>query len=200
MTEQKQSMFPLVLLVIAVGMIGFGWYNLSRMPESPYPEMQPEFSLHDASGPVSSKLMLGKVGMVFFGYTHCPDICPATLVNMGKALDMLEEEEREKVRPVFISIDAARDAPAKVEKYARYFHPQILGLSGSAEEVATAAKSFLVAYEKNAPNAVGNYTVSHSTYVLLLSPDGKIAELIGHKENSPEGIAKAARRWLKWAD
>ena len=200
MTEQKQSMFPLVLLVIAVGMIGFGWYNLNQMPESPYPDIQPEYSLFDANGPVSSKELLGKVSMVFFGYTHCPDICPATLANMGKALDMLDEKERAKVKPVFISIDAARDEPAKVERYARFFHPQILGLTGSAEKVAAAAESFLVGYKKNAPNAVGNYTVSHSTYVFLLSPDGKIAALIGHKQNSPEEIAKAARRWLKWAD
>ena len=189
MTTEKQSLFPLVLLVIAAGLIGFGWYNLSKMPESPYPDIQPEFSLYDASGPVSSKELQGKVGIVFFGYTHCPDVCPAALVNIGKALDLLEEEERDKVKPVFISIDAARDKPAKVGKYARYFHPQIQGLSGSAEEVAAAAESFLVGYKKNAPNAAGNYTISHSTYVFLLRPDGKIAELIGHK-SSPEDIAK----------
>jgi protein SCO1/2 len=197
--KRKPSTFPLIILIISVGLVSFGLYSLNKMPESPYPGIQGDFALKGADGTLAFKDMLGKVGIIFFGYTHCPDVCPATLVNVGGALRLLNESEQDKVKAVFISLDPERDTPEKATKYAQYFHPRIMGLSGSPEEIEAAARSFLVGYEINKPNAAGNYTISHSTYIFLIRPDGKIGELVSHT-SKPEDIAKSIRQWLPWAE
>ncbi len=197
--SNNSSKFPYIMLVIAFSMIGFATYQLNKMPDSKYPAFKPEFALHSANGPVSFNDLAGKVSVVFFGYTHCPDVCPATLVNFANALKMLDEDERNKVRAVFISLDYERDTPETVAKYTRFFHPEIIGLTGNKEEVAAAAKAFMVPNEKNKPNAKGNYTMNHGTYVYVIRSDGKLGELAGHK-NSSEQVAASLRKWIKWAD
>lgn len=199
MAQAPKNIFPIILLIGSLGLISFGWYNMSKMPNSPYPEIQPDFSLQSATGPVRLADLKGKVSAVFFGYTHCPDVCPATLGTLGKALDLLDESEKAKVKTVFISVDPTRDTPESIAKYVHFFHPDIIGLSGSKDALETATKSFLVGYEENSPNTAGNYTISHSTYIFLLRPDGKIAALLGQKSKQ-EDIARAMRHWLKWAD
>lgn len=199
MSKESRSLLPIVILIASLGLIAIAWYKLNRMPDSPYPNIQPQFSLQSASGPVSLADLKGKVSVIFFGYTHCPDVCPATLARLGKTLDLLDESEKAKVKMVFISIDPKRDTPETVAKYVHFFHPDITGLSGSRESLQAAAKSFFVGRQKNKPNAAGNYTFTHSTFIFLLRPDGKIGELLGHA-SKPADTAKAVRRWLKWAD
>jgi len=196
---KKFGLFPIFLLIAAIGMVAFGAYNLNKMPETKYPMFNAEFSLHSASGPVSFNDLAGKVSVVFFGYTHCPDICPATLVNFGHALKMLDDKERSKVRAVFISLDHERDTPEMVSKYTRFFHPEIIGLTGNEAEVTAAAKAFMVPSEKNAPNAKGNYTMNHGTYLYVIRPDGKLGELASHQD-SAEKIVASLRAWIKWAE
>jgi protein SCO1/2 len=196
---RKVSIFPIIVLILSLIMVSFGIYQLNKMPDSPFPQVQGKFTLHHADGTFSFKDMAGKSGLLFFGYAHCPDVCPATLVNVGKALNLLDQSEQEQVRAVFISLDPDRDTPEKITKYAKYFHPQIIGLSGSDKEVELAAKSFYVAREKNKPNKKGNYTLNHSTNLFMIRPDGMVGELISHN-STPEEIAKALRRWLPWAD
>lgn len=193
------SKFPIIVLILAISMIGFAAYNLSKMPATKYPQMQGAFKLHNADATVSFEDLKGKVSIVFFGYTHCPDICPATLVNFGKALKMLDEDEKEKVRMVFISLDPDRDTAEDMTKYTKFFHEDIIGLTGSKEEVEAAAKSFFVPSEKNKANAKGNYTMNHGTYLYIIRPDGKLGELASHK-NPPEKIVASLRAWTKWAD
>jgi len=199
MSKESRSLLPVVILIASLGLVAIGWYKLGRMPDSPYPNIQPQFSLQSASGPVRLADLKGKVSVIFFGYAHCPDVCPATLARMGKALGLLDDSERAKVKVVFISIDPKRDTPETLAKYVHFFHPDIIGLSGKRKNLQTAAKSFFVGRQKNKPNAAGNYTISHSTFIFLLRPDGKIGELLGHA-SKPADIAKAVRRWLKWAD
>ncbi|MDQ6960556.1 MAG: SCO family protein, partial [Mariprofundaceae bacterium] len=107
--KHKRNLFPPILLAIAVALIGFAAFNLRKMPASPYPEIRPTFSLQSIGGPVSIRDIRGKVGVVYFGYTHCPDVCPATLGNIGAALRLLPAKARKKVRAVFITTDPARD-------------------------------------------------------------------------------------------
>ncbi|GAV19382.1 protein SCO1/2 [Mariprofundus micogutta] len=197
--SSKSSKFPYVILILAFIMIGFGAYNLNKMPDSKYPNFNADFSLHSGDKSVSFSDLSGKVSVVFFGYTHCPDVCPATLVNFGKALKMLDEDERNLVRAVFISLDHDRDTPETVQKYTNFFHPDIIGLTGDDKEVAAAAKSFMVPNEKNKPNAKGNYTMNHGTYLYIIRPDGKLGELASHKD-SAEKIVASLRKWIKWAE
>jgi len=197
--SSKISKCPISVLILAIGMIGFGIYNLNKMPETKYPMFNAAFTLHNAEGTVSYSDLVGKVSVIFFGYTHCPDVCPATLINFAKALKMMDEDEQQKVRAVFVAIDHERDTPEMVSKYTRYFHPDIIGLTGNKEEITAAAKAFMVPSEKNAPNAKGNYTMNHGTYLYIMRPDGKLGELASHQD-PPEKIVASLRAWIKWAE
>lgn len=194
--QNRLGSFPVILLVVALGLVSFGLYNLNKMPTSPYPEMKPAFHLHTDTGAVDLTDFAGKVAVVYFGYTRCPDVCPATLVNVGRALDLLDEEEKRKTKGIFISLDSERDTPEIAAKYARYFHPSIIGLTGSKEEAAAAAKAFFVGYQKDDTE---NYGINHSTYLFIIRPDGKLGAMIGH-ESTPKEIAEAIRHWLPWAE
>jgi len=196
---RKVSTLPLIVLILSLIMVSFGVYHINKIPDSAFPQVKGDFALHHADGSYSLKDMAGKSGLILFGYTHCPDVCPAALVNIANALNLLDKSEQEKVRALFISLDPKRDTPEKTDKYAKYFHPQIIGLSGSEEEVLLAANSFYAAREMNEPNEKGNYTVNHTTTLYMIRPDGMVGELVSH-DSKPEVIAKALRRWLPWSD
>ncbi|MCF7821221.1 MAG: SCO family protein [Mariprofundaceae bacterium] len=192
-------LIAIIGLVVTFAVVGFTWYSLNRIPDNQFPDIKLAFTLHSADGPVSFSDTHGKVGLLFFGYARCPDVCPTTMVNFGSALDMLTESERSKVKALFISVDPARDTPEIIEKYVGFFHPEITGLTGSAEEIKAATSSFRVGFEKESPNDLGNYSINHSTYVFITRPDGGLGGLIGHN-GSPEEIAQSLRYWIKWAD
>jgi len=196
--DYKRNMFPFVLLGLATALIGFGVYNLNRMPPSAYPDIHGEFSLHSADGLVTSRDMLGKVGLIYFGYTHCPDVCPDTLLRIGSALKLLDADEIAKVAPIFITTDPDRDSPELMAKYSRHFNSHILGLSGSPKEIEAAAKSFLSGYKKETTDKKGNYTVSHASFIIIVRPDGKLDKLMSHT-SKPQDIADTIRHLLRWA-
>jgi protein SCO1/2 len=197
--SRKVSKLPVIALILSLIIVSIVMYQINKIPDSSFPQVKGEFTLHHADGTYSFKDMAGKSGLILFGYTHCPDVCPAALVNIANALNLLDKSEQEKVQALFISLDPKRDTPEKITKYAKYFHPQIIGLSGSEEEVLLAAKSFYAAREINKPNEKGNYTVNHTTTLYMIRPDGMVGELVSH-DSKPEDIAKALRRWLPWAD
>lgn len=190
---------PIIGMIIALSVVAFGWYNLNKAPENEFPQFNLAFNLQSSDGPFQLSDIKGKVGLLFFGYAHCPDVCPATMVNFGQAINLLNEDERAKMETLFISLDPKRDTPEIMAKYAGFFHPDIIGLSGSQDEVEAAAKSFLIAYEKDKPNQLGNYSMNHSTYIFIVRPNGNLARLMGHK-SSPEEIVAELRRWMKWAE
>ena len=197
--KKNSQIFPIIGIIIALSAALFGLYNLNKIPDNEFPEFKPAFSLHTVDGPYTLSSFKGKIGLLFFGYAHCPDVCPATMVNFGRALDMLDAKERAKVQSLFISLDPVRDTPEIMAKYVKFFHPDILGLSGSLDEVNAAAKSFLIAYEQDQANALGNYSMNHSTYIFIIRPDGNLGKLMGH-QSSPEEIVQELRFWMKWAD
>jgi len=195
--SHKRNIFPFILLGLAAALIGFGVYNMTRMPPSRYSDIHSKFSLHSVDGPVTSRDMLGKVGIIYFGYTHCPDVCPGTLGNIGAALNLLDSDELAKVMPVFITTDPDRDSPEVMAKYVHHFNSHILGLSGTSKETEAAAKSFLSGYRKGVPDKKGNYTVSHASFIIIVRPDGKLDKLMSHT-SKPEDIANTIRFWLRW--
>jgi len=196
--QNKSYPILVVAIILSLGMIAFSVYKLNRMPASLYPGIHGEFSLHSVDGPVASRDLQGKVGLIYFGYTHCPDVCPATLLNIGAALKLLTPDELTRVMPVFITTDPDRDSPASMAKYIQNFDSHIMGLSGSTEEISTAMKSFRGKYKKDAPDSKGNYTVTHVSHIIIIRPDGQVAEFMSHT-SKPEEIATAIRHWLRWA-
>ncbi len=197
--NKNSPALPIIGMIVALGITAFGWFSLNQIPENEFPEFNLSFTLQSSDGPFQLTDIKGKVGMIFFGYAHCPDVCPATMVNFGQAIDLLSKDERAKMKALFVSLDPRRDTPEVMAKYTAFFHPDIVGLSGSPEQVEAAAKSFLIAYEKDKPNQLGNYSMNHSTYIFIVRPDGHLGNLIGHR-SSPEEIVKVLRYWMKWAD
>jgi protein SCO1 len=134
--------------------------------------------------------------LVFFGYTYCPDICPAGLQVISAALDQLGPDA-EKITPVFITIDPARDTAEKMAAYVKSFHPRLVGLTGPAADVAAAIKAYRV-YAKKVPDDrdPASYTMDHSSVAYLMTPTGELGTLIGDL-TKPDTVAKQLRNGLQ---
>jgi len=132
------------------------------------------FSLVGADGkPVTDRDFRGRYMLIFFGFTHCPDICPAELQVIAQALEQLGDKAKTVV-PIFITLDPERDTPEAMANYVKSFGPNFVGLTGSPEAIAAAAKAYRVAYsqvENN--NSAGDYSVDHSALVYLMDPEGR---------------------------
>lgn len=128
--------------------------------------------------------------LVFFGFTYCPDVCPNQLSVIANALDEAQIAPQ-KLQPLFISLDAERDSPAIMEEYTAHFHPDIIGLTGSAEQIKAAAKRFKVYYSKVADeSSSAGYTIDHSSIVFLLGPDNEFLRAFTFRD-SASTIAQA---------
>jgi protein SCO1/2 len=132
------------------------------------------FSLVGADGkPVTDRDFRGRYMLIFFGFTHCPDICPAELQVIAQALEQLGDKAKNVV-PIFITLDPERDTPAAMANYVKSFGPNFVGLTGSPEAIAAAAKAYRVAYSKvENKESAGDYSVDHSALVYLMDPEGR---------------------------
>ena len=161
------------------------------------PTIGGSFTLVDHNGKtVTAGDFRGRFMLMYFGYTYCPDVCPTTLTTMADAIDILDGDG-ESVVPVFITVDPERDTPEHLKMYVNYFHPRLVGLTGTSESVAAAAKAYRIYYAKApADGASGDdYLMDHLTFVFLMGPDGAFR---AHFENGigPEAMAKRIREYL----
>lgn len=151
------------------------------------------FALTDHTGKrVTEKDFAGRHVLVFFGYTYCPDICPAELQIMSAAIDKLGPKG-DKVTPVFITVDPERDTVSQMKSYVENFHPRLVGLTGSAEDVRAAAKAYRVYYSKAGDASASDYLMDHSSVVYLMSPAGEYLAHFAYGtgvDKMAEGIAK----------
>ena len=121
----------------------------------------------------------GKFLLVFFGYTYCPDICPTELQNVAIALDELGDKA-DSVRPLFITIDPERDTFEYISQYVAHFHPRLVGLTGTPEQIKRAADVYRVFYAKVDDPQATEYLMDHSSFVYLMGRDGKFLRLFKH--------------------
>ncbi len=161
----------LALLLLATALAGCS----EQRVEAPGAPAGGDFVLRSAGGPVDTKALRGKVLLIYFGYTHCPDVCPASLAAAAQALNTMSAEERAKVRLIMVSVDPERDTPERLKDYAAYFHPEMLGVTGTAEEVAAVAKAYGAGYIRQPARPDGSYAVDHTTRTYVVAPDGKLA-------------------------
>ncbi len=190
----------LLLGLLAVLSIGIGlWAGLQGQRSGPpqgYADLGGDFTLTSDHGPVSLHDFRGKVVPIYFGFTHCPDVCITSLTAIAAGLKKLSDAERSQVQPLFITIDPERDDPARVGEYARYFDPSFVGLSGSLDEITRVAKQHFVIFEKvPMENSEMGYTMDHSSIIYVVGRDGVIRSLIRHGE-TPQAIADALRAAL----
>lgn len=156
-----------------------------------------DFTLMSASGSVSTQDFRGKVVMLYFGYTKCPDVCPTSMLIMSQALDALSAEELAQVQPLFISVDPKRDKVENLSEYARYFHPGFIGITGSGEEVAKVSRMYGARYyQVDLEGSEFGYAVNHSAAIYLVDDQGTLRFIFPHKTPSAT-VAEAIQHILK---
>jgi protein SCO1 len=145
------------------------------------PSVGGPFSLVDQTGKrVTDRDFLGKYMLVFFGYTNCPDICPAGLQVMSAALDKLGHRADDIV-PILITLDPAEDTSEKLATYVKSFHPRLVGLTGSESDIAATAKAYRVFYQKVPDDKdPSRYSIDHSAIFYLMGKDGTLITPIPH--------------------
>ena len=132
-----------------------------------------EFTLTDQNGVERRpEDFRGKLMLVYFGYTFCPDACPTALQDMSRAIDIMGNKG-DAVQPIFITIDPARDTVEQMKLYASNFHPRLVALTGTPEQIAAAAKAYRVYYEKGKSTGGDDYLMDHTSFIYLMGPDGK---------------------------
>lgn len=196
-TQLRRIRFSLWILVAAAVLALGGAYFFQTIGVREPPlvtvgeaAIRSEFSLIDHSGNrVTEADFLGRWQLVFFGFTHCPDVCPTTLAYLANVLDRLGEKV-ERVAPIFITVDPSRDTPEVMAEYVQAFHPKLVGLTGSEAEVAAAAQSFRVYYEKmEEETAPDGYLMAHAGHIYLMTPEGRFEDVFREGEQSAEKMA-----------
>lgn len=138
-----------------------------------------EFALVDQTGTaVTNNDYLGKYSLVFFGFTHCPNVCPLGLHRMVAALSKIEHFET-KIIPIFISVDAQRDTPERLTKYLGAFHQSIVGLTGTEAQLEQAATNYRAYFNKSVDKDSGDYTYDHSAIIYLMDKQGNYVTHFG---------------------
>lgn len=149
------------------------------------PDLQ--FNLIDDNGkPVDASHFAGKINLMYFGYTHCPDVCPLTLTHLHVVLQRLGAQA-DQVHVLFVSVDPARDTPALLHQYVTAFDPRVTGLTGTPAQIAAIAKRYRAAFNRDAVKSDGSYDVSHSSGIYVFDGDGH-ARLIATSADSIDEI------------
>jgi protein SCO1/2 len=152
-----------------------------------------DFTLESVKGPVSTAEFRGKVMLLYFGYTRCPDICPTSFALMAQALNELEPQELEKIVGIFVSVDPERDSVERLADYVTYFHPRFIGVTGELDAVSAAAKRYGVQYSySDAGDSAMGYIVNHSAAIYLVDQQGDLRFAFAH-ETPPETMLGAIR-------
>lgn len=175
-------------LLLAFVLLCVGAYDVAVRAQS-----LSSFELVDHNGqPFSSTSLAGRPRAVFFGFTHCPDVCPTTLLEMSNHLAALGTEA-DALAVVFVSVDPERDTPHVLREYLSSFDTRILGLTGSEQQIKAATKTFGAFYDR-IPEGDGTYSIVHSAYVYLIDRSDRVVATMGF--NEPEADQRAKLRAL----
>jgi protein SCO1/2 len=178
----------LVLVAAGIGWLTFDWYR-GHYGGEPFGA---PFALTDQTGqPITEAAFRDHPSAVFFGFTHCPEVCPTTLFEMAGWLNTLGDEGKD-IKAYFVSIDPERDTPEIMNTYISNFSDRIVGITGEPDKVQAMAKSFGI-YAKKVPTEGGDYTMDHTASVLLLNANGDFAGTIAYGESATNAIAKLKR-------
>lgn len=196
----------LIVIVLVAAALSAGLYffspefNRSRLPEersSGEVAIGGSFTLTDQNGNrVSDTQFRGKYMLVFFGFTSCPSICPVGMATLTQAMEQLGDNAS-KLQPIFITVDPETDTPAQMKKYLANFHPSIIGLTGTLEEIEAAQSAYKVYASKLADkDMTGGYNVDHSGYVYLMGKDGKYLQHFTY-DAEPKKLVKDIREAMR---
>ena len=168
-------------------------WNLNTSVEGHFPDLR--FSLTDGNGKtVTAKDYRGKVAILYFGYTHCPDVCPLTMTHLHMVMQKLGPLA-DDARILFVSVDPARDTPKVLHQYVKAFDSHAVGLTGSEQQLRTLAKRYRVAFSKGASNGHGGYEVNHSSAIYIFDDQGH-ARLLATPTDTPDEMAHDLRQLI----
>ena len=197
MSEKHLLGLIALLLALIVG-VAFFWQPAA---ENRAPVVNPlpaggDFVLQSANGPVALADYRGKLSLLYFGYTFCPDICPTSLNTLTAGVAQRTPEERSQVAILFISVDPERDSLAHLQTYVRFFDPSMQAITGSAEQVADVAKRYGVFYQKQPEQSAGSgYVVDHTSDTFIVGRDGHLKARMAH-DITPDQVAAMIRQYL----
>ena len=195
-TRRALTAFLLAVLVIC-GLLLYRLWMERVSPEAVTGEalVGGPFQLTDQDGnAVTEQTYKGKLMLVYFGFTYCPDACPTALGVMSAALDKLDVAA-ERVVPILITVDPERDTPQVLKDYVSNFHPRMVGLTGTPEQIAQVAKAYRVYYQKAAGATGGDYLMDHTLLIYLMDGEGKYLANFSASA-TPDDIAAKIREYL----
>ncbi|QRM20060.1 redoxin domain-containing protein [Dechloromonas sp. TW-R-39-2] len=186
--------------LLAALVLGLALFWHPELPDRQLPKAATvaggDFTLESASGPVSLQDFRGKLVLLYFGYTYCPDICPTSLSATSEGLRQLAPDELARVAMLFVSVDPERDTPGRLKEYAEFFHPQIIGATGTSQNLAEIAKRYGVFYARQkVETAGGGYVVDHTSDTYVVGTDGALLGKIAHA-TPPDQVVVAIRKYL----
>lgn len=149
-----------------------------------------DFTLDGPKGPVALRDFAGKLVLLQFGYTYCPDICPTSLSIMAQALEKLTPAELSKVQAVFVSVDPERDTVARLAEYTNFFHPGIVGLTGTTARLAEIAGRYGAVFVRQENASAGGYVIDHTALTYLIDAQGRLAATLPHATPADQLIAE----------
>jgi protein SCO1 len=183
-----------VAALVAIAVVAVAAFLLANGPERPRASLiGGAFSLQAGDGKtVSDETLRGRPFLVYFGYTHCPDVCPTELARISDVLNQMGDKP---IPALFITVDPERDTPKIMQDYVSSFNPAIIGLSGSPQAIEAAERTFRVFARKGSPQADGDYSMDHSSIVYLMDKNGAFVEAF-NVERPTKDAAKDLERFL----
>ncbi|MCU0728839.1 MAG: SCO family protein [Sphingopyxis sp.] len=186
--------------------------NPAAAPE-PYPlagaQIGGSFTLTNQDGQtVRDSDFAGKYRLVYFGYSYCPDVCPVDLQNLMLGFKQFERSNpalAARVQPLFITVDPERDTPAQIKNFVAQFHPRLIGLTGTPQQIADVAAKYLIQYRRTEGSRPDAYLVGHTQLAFLMGPEGQPLAFIPHddvntpnvNEGTPDKVAAELTRWVR---
>jgi len=196
--NQKMPIRP--LLGLALGLLLAACGGRAEAPPLEGATMGGPINLIGGDGQrVPDSRFAGQYRIVYFGFTFCPDVCPVDLALIGAGLRRFEAQDAARaarVTPIFISVDPARDTPEIVRAYAVRFHPRIVALTGSEDEIAQVARRYAIYYQRQQPGPGGGYLVDHSRQIVLYGPEGQPIAILPH-DQGVDGFVNELERWVR---
>lgn len=197
---KRRGGFGCLIPVLIVAVIAFAGRDILPGFGGRPSDLGGGFSLVNSRGEtVTNRDFLGHYALVYFGYTYCPDICPTSLSAMARALELMDPKQAARITPVFVSVDPDRDTPEVIGPYVAAFHPRLVGLTGTAEDIAKAAAAYKVKYKTVAPEGDGPYLIDHSAIVYFMGPQGQFLTHFTHG-TAPERMAEMMGRFIAALD